>query len=218
MANEGTIDIQDGFHFDASVDYTPADIRSMRLKMGLVFQQFNLFPQYTALENVYLPLHLRKKEEIRSRVPFGKQRRKAFADALEKDKEYARTIIQKSLSKQFAPEFLNRLDEIITFDQLDLVAIKRIIDIELRSLSKRMENLNVKMEITDSAKDFVATKGYDVQFGARPLKRAIQNYIEDGVCDILLGKNDLSGFTIKIDKEINKSELSFTLMPDNESL
>ena len=136
----------------------------------------------------------------------------------EKDKEYARNIIQKSLSKQFAPEFLNRLDEIITFDQLDLVAIKRIIDIELRSLSKRMENLNVKMEITDSAKDFVATKGYDVQFGARPLKRAIQNYIEDGVCDILLGKNDLSGFTIKIDKEINKSELSFTLMPDNESL
>ena len=136
----------------------------------------------------------------------------------EKDKEYARNIIQKSLSKQFAPEFLNRLDEIITFDQLDLVAIKSIIDIELRSLSKRMENLNVKMEITDSAKDFVATKGYDVQFGARPLKRAIQNYIEDGVCDILLGKNDLSGFTIKIDKEINKSELSFTLMPDNESL
>ena len=136
----------------------------------------------------------------------------------EKDKEYARNIIQKSLSKQFAPEFLNRLDEIITFDQLDLVAIKRIIDIELRNLSKRMENLNVKMEITDSAKDFVATKGYDVQFGARPLKRAIQNYIEDGVCDILLGKNDLSGFTIKIDKEINKSELSFTLMPDNEAL
>ena len=136
----------------------------------------------------------------------------------EKDKEYARNIIQKSLSKQFAPEFLNRLDEIITFDQLDLDAIKRIIDIELRSLSKRMENLNVKMEITDSAKDFVATKGYDVQFGARPLKRAIQNYIEDGVCDILLGKNDLSGFTIKIDKKNNMSELSFTLVPDNDSL
>ena len=81
-----------------------------------------------------------------------------------------------------------------------------------------MENLNVKMEITDSAKDFVATKGYDVQFGARPLKRAIQNYIEDGVCDILLGKNDLSGITIKIDKKSNMSELSFTLVPDNDSL
>ena len=88
MANEGTIDIQDGFHFDARAQYTPADIRAMRLKMGLVFQQFNLFPQYTALENVYLPLHLRKKEEIRSKVPFGKQRRKAFADALEANKEY----------------------------------------------------------------------------------------------------------------------------------
>ena len=101
----------------------------------------------------------------------------------DKDKEYARSIIQKSLSKQFAPEFLNRLDEIITFDQLDLEAIKKIIDIELKGLYKRIESLGYQLTITDSAKEFVATKGYDVQFGARPLKRAIQNYIEDGVCE-----------------------------------
>ncbi|WP_314671161.1 ATP-dependent Clp protease ATP-binding subunit, partial [Segatella salivae] len=94
----------------------------------------------------------------------------------DKDKEYARSIIQKSLSKQFAPEFLNRLDEIITFDQLDLKAIKKIIDIELKGLYKRIESLGYQLTITDSAKEFVATKGYDVQFGARPLKRAIQNY------------------------------------------
>ncbi|MBF1564613.1 MAG: ATP-dependent Clp protease ATP-binding subunit, partial [Prevotella salivae] len=99
----------------------------------------------------------------------------------DKDKEYARSIIQKSLSKQFAPEFLNRLDEIITFDQLDLKAIKKIIDIELKGLYKRIESLGYQLTITDNAKEFVATKGYDVQFGARPLKRAIQNYIEDGV-------------------------------------
>ena len=104
----------------------------------------------------------------------------------DKDKEYARSIIQKSLSKQFAPEFLNRLDEIITFDQLDLKAIKKIIDIELKGLYKRIESLGYQLTITDNAKEFVATKGYDVQFGARPLKRAIQNYIEDGVCEKLL--------------------------------
>ena len=104
----------------------------------------------------------------------------------DKDKEYARSIIQKSLSKQFAPEFLNRLDEIITFDQLDLEAIKKIIDIELKGLYKRIESLGYQLTITDNAKEFVATKGYDVQFGARPLKRAIQNYIEDGVCEKLL--------------------------------
>ena len=98
----------------------------------------------------------------------------------EKDKEYARSIIQKSLSRQFAPEFLNRLDEIITFDQLDLSAIGKIIDIELKGLYKRVEDLGYHLQITDKAKEFVASKGYDVQFGARPLKRAIQTYIEDG--------------------------------------
>ena len=127
----------------------------------------------------------------------------------DKDKEYARSIIQKSLSKQFAPEFLNRLDEIITFDQLDLEAIKKIIDIELKGLYKRIESLGYQLTITDNAKEFVATKGYDVQFGARPLKRAIQNYIEDGVCEKLLSGELHEGDTIAVSKIPNKDELQF---------
>lgn len=127
----------------------------------------------------------------------------------DKDKEYARSIIQKSLSKQFAPEFLNRLDEIITFDQLDLNSIMKIIDIELAGLFKRIDNLGYHLEITDVAKEFVAKKGYDVQFGARPLKRAIQNYIEDGVCECILGGEFKTGETIYIDKHPEKEELTF---------
>lgn len=127
----------------------------------------------------------------------------------ENDKEYARSIIQKSLSKQFSPEFLNRLDEIITFDQLDLNAIKKIIDLELNGLNKRVEELGYKLDITDKAKKFVAMKGYDVQFGARPLKRAIQNYIEDGVCELLLDGKLTAGDIIKIDKNPEKEELVF---------
>ena len=126
----------------------------------------------------------------------------------DKDKEYARSIIQKSLSKQFAPEFLNRLDEIITFDQLDIEAIKRIIDIELQSLYKRIEQMGYQLNITDSAKEMVATKGYDVQFGARPLKRAIQNYIEDLVCERILEGCLHEGDTIHIDKKENAEELT----------
>ena len=127
----------------------------------------------------------------------------------EQDKAYARGIIQKSLSKQFSPEFLNRLDEIITFDQLDLNAIKRIIEVELKDLYKRVEDLGYHLDITDEAKEFVATKGYDVQFGARPLKRAIQNYIEDGVCEKLLGGDLQEGSTIHISKNPEKEELVF---------
>lgn len=127
----------------------------------------------------------------------------------EKDKEYARSIIQKSLSKQFSPEFLNRLDEIITFNQLDIGAIKRIIDIELRGLFGRVHDMGYEIQITDKAKELVATKGYDVQFGARPLKRAIQTYIEDGVCELLLGGKLKKGDTISIGKNPNREELTF---------
>lgn len=95
MANEGTMDIADGFHFDAKESYKPADIRAMRLKMGLVFQQFNLFPQYTALENVYIPLQLRTKEKIRAEIPFGKARREAIAKALEENKARARKLLSE---------------------------------------------------------------------------------------------------------------------------
>ncbi|WP_315390892.1 ATP-dependent Clp protease ATP-binding subunit [Prevotella denticola] len=127
----------------------------------------------------------------------------------EGDKQRARSIIQKSLSKQFAPEFLNRLDEIVTFDQLDLDAIKKIINIELKGLFRRVHELGYKMEITDEAKEFVAIKGYDVQFGARPLKRAIQNYIEDGLCELILSGNIKTADTIVISKEKDRDRLTF---------
>lgn len=130
----------------------------------------------------------------------------------EKDKEYARSVIQKHLSKQFAPEFLNRLDEIITFDQLDLSAITSIVDLELKSLVKRIENLGYHFQMTDKAKEFVASKGYDVQFGARPLKRAIQNYVEDGLCELLMEGNLKPGATISIGKNPKKDELTFKNM------
>ena len=127
----------------------------------------------------------------------------------EKDREHARSIVQKALSKQFSPEFLNRLDEIITFDQLDIEAIKRIIDIELRGLKKRIADLGYTMELDDEAKNFVAGKGYDVQFGARPLKRAIQNYIEDGISELIVNGDLPAGAIIHIGKHADKEELSF---------
>ena len=130
----------------------------------------------------------------------------------EKDKEYARSVIQKHLSKQFAPEFLNRLDEIITFDQLDLPAITSIVDLELKSLVKRIENLGYHFQMTDKAKEFVASKGYDVQFGARPMKRAIQNYVEDGLCELLMEGNLKPGSVISIGKNPKKDELTFKNM------
>lgn len=129
----------------------------------------------------------------------------------ETDKEYARSIIQKSLSKQFSPEFLNRLDEIITFDQLDLEAIKRIIDIELKGLVGRIKELGCNIKISNAAKEFVASKGYDVQFGARPLKRAIQNYIEDGLCELILDGKLKDNDVILIDKNPDKDSLSFKI-------
>ena len=127
----------------------------------------------------------------------------------EQDKEHARQIVQKALSKQFSPEFLNRLDEIITFDQLDLEAIKKIIDVELKGLYKRIEALGYTVDLSEEARQFVAEKGYDVQFGARPLKRAIQNYIEDGISELIVNGDIKPGTTIHITKEEQQDELTF---------
>lgn len=114
------------------------------------------------------------------------------------DKEYSRSVITKALNKSFAPEFINRLDEIITFDQLDINALTRIIDIELKGLYERIGNLGYKLVIDDAAKRFVAEKGYDVQFGARPLKRSIQNNLEDGMAEVILNEELHEGDTIHV--------------------
>ncbi|MCR4602964.1 MAG: ATP-dependent Clp protease ATP-binding subunit [Prevotella sp.] len=133
----------------------------------------------------------------------------------EQDREHARSIVQKALSKQFSPEFLNRLDEIITFDQLDLEAIKKIVNVELRPLLKRIADLGYQIELSTEAKEFVATKGYDVQFGARPLKRALQNYVEDGICELIINGELPSTATIRIDKNPEKEELTFEVVKDS---
>lgn len=117
----------------------------------------------------------------------------------EKAKEYARSVIQKSLAHQFSPEFLNRLDEIITFDQLDNTAIRKIVDIELSRLFKRINDMGYAVEISDEAKTLLANKGYSPQYGARPLKRAIQTYIEDVLCELLLSDEKRPSKTIAID-------------------
>jgi ATP-dependent Clp protease ATP-binding subunit ClpC len=115
------------------------------------------------------------------------------------DKEYTRGVIQKALNKAFAPEFLNRVDDIIMFDQLDKEALYRIIDIELKGFYQRVNSLGYQLNITDKAKEFIASKGYDVQFGARPLKRAIQKYLEDELAEMIIKSGLKEGDAITVD-------------------
>ena len=123
------------------------------------------------------------------------------------DKEFSRSVIQKALNKSFAPEFLNRVDEIITFDQLSLEAITKIIDIELKGLYDRIDSIGYKLVIEDKAKQFIASKGYDVQYGARPLKRAIQAYLEDGLSELIISASLKEGDTITVSLNEEKGEL-----------
>ena len=144
---------------------------------------------------------------------FGKGIGFAVQTRDEKDeKEYSRSVITKALNKSFAPEFINRLDEIITFDQLDIDALQKIIDIELKGLYQRMEGLGYKLVIDDEAKRFVASKGYDVQFGARPLKRSIQNLLEDGIAELLLNEEPRPDATIHVSMDAEGKELKMELV------
>lgn len=128
------------------------------------------------------------------------------------DKEYSRSVITKALNKSFAPEFINRLDEIITFDQLDINALEKIIDIELKGIYERMESLGYKLVIDDAAKRFVASKGYDVQFGARPLKRSIQNNLEDGLAELILNEDPQAGDTIHVGLNAEGNEIKMEIV------
>ena len=144
---------------------------------------------------------------------FGKGIGFAVQTRDEKDeKEYSRSVITKALNKSFAPEFINRLDEIITFDQLDIDALQKIIDIELKGLFQRMEGLDYKLVIDNEAKRFVASKGYDVQFGARPLKRSIQNNLEDGIAELLLNEEPQPGATIHVSMDAEGNKLKMELV------
>ena len=117
----------------------------------------------------------------------------------EVDKEYSHGVLQKALNKAFSPEFLNRIDDIVMFDQLDKDAIFKIIDIELAGFYKRVSDLGYNLTLTERAKNFIAEKGYDSQYGARPLKRAIQKYLEDELAELIIGASMQPGHDILID-------------------
>jgi ATP-dependent Clp protease ATP-binding subunit ClpC len=136
------------------------------------------------------------------------------------DKEFSRGVIQKALNRAFSPEFINRVDDIVMFDQLDKEAIYKIIDIELEGFFNRVKTLGYTIEITEKAKEFIASKGYDVQFGARPLKRAIQKYLEDELAEMIIKSNVKEGDGIKIDyDEENKKILMETqILPQATSV
>ena len=121
------------------------------------------------------------------------------SEGSEADKKASRDIVAKALKKQFAPEFLNRLDDVIYFDQLDLQSIQGIVDIELRPLLERIHGMGHQLSIDDDAKNILCKKGYDAQYGARPLKRAIQTMLEDPLCDLLLSGDSNRTLAAKVE-------------------
>lgn len=129
------------------------------------------------------------------------------AQTSENEKEHANSVIRKALNKSFAPEFINRLDEIVTFDQLDIDSLEKIINIELKGLYDRIEGCGYRLLLDPEAKRFVAEKGYDVQFGARPLKRAIQNHLEDGLAELILNEEPEPGDTLHVSLNAQGDEL-----------
>ncbi len=139
----------------------------------------------------------------------------------EVDKEYTHGVLQKALNKAFSPEFLNRIDDIIMFDSLDKDAICRIIDIELDGFYRRIADLGYSLTITETAKNYIAGKGYDVQFGARPLKRAIQKYLEDPLAELIIG-SQLSAdgsqkASIVVDYDTSADKITTSILEENPS-
>lgn len=116
-----------------------------------------------------------------------------------KDSNYARGVVEKALKNTFAPEFLNRIDDVIVFNSLSKENIHKIIDIELAGLMKRVKDLGYSVRISDAAKEFLTEKGYDPQFGARPLKRAIQKYLEDALAEVIIKGTVPEGGILEVD-------------------
>ena len=138
---------------------------------------------------------------------FGKGVGFALPDDQYRDNEYANSVIKKALSKTFSPEFLNRIDEIVMFDSLNKESLSKIIDVEIDMLKKRLTSMNIELSLTDDAKNFIFEKGYDTQYGARPLKRAIQNYIEDTLSEGMLMGNIKEHQKVLLDTKADKTGL-----------
>ncbi|MGA9271490.1 MAG: ATP-dependent Clp protease ATP-binding subunit, partial [Lutimonas sp.] len=144
-------------------------------------------------------------------VGFGTAAKKEQADA------NAKSVIENALKKSFAPEFLNRIDDVIIFNALEREDIHAIIDIELAKLLDRISGLGYQLKLSDEAKDFIVEKGFDRQYGARPLKRAIQKYIEDALAEEIVNANLSENDTIKMDLDKKKNELTIKIEKEKES-
>ncbi|WP_163325122.1 ATP-dependent Clp protease ATP-binding subunit [Draconibacterium mangrovi] len=149
---------------------------------------------------------------------FGRGVGFATAKTPEEENEHTKYIIQKALKKAFAPEFLNRIDDVVMFNQLEKKHIHSIIDIEIEGLYKRVESLNYKLKISPAAKDFIAEKGYDPQFGARPLKRAIQKYLEDEMAEIIIKASISEGDTISVGYDKKNEKLQMRILSNKKAL
>ena len=136
----------------------------------------------------------------------------------ETDNEHAKYVIQKALKKAFAPEFLNRVDDVVMFNQLSKEHIQQIIDLELNELYKRVESLNYKLKISSAVKEFLAEKGYDPQFGARPLKRAIQKYLEDEMAEIIIKASISEGDTISVGLDKKNEKLLIRILSEKKEI
>ncbi|WNH09986.1 ATP-dependent Clp protease ATP-binding subunit [Thalassobellus suaedae] len=147
----------------------------------------------------------RKIKDFGTGIGFGTASQKAQEDA------NTRSIIENALKKSFAPEFLNRIDDVVVFNALEKEDINKIIDIELEKLLLRIKLLGYNLTITESAKDYIADKGFDKQYGARPLKRAIQKYVEDALAEEIVASNLQEGDNIKIDLDKESEELKITI-------
>jgi ATP-dependent Clp protease ATP-binding subunit ClpC len=127
--------------------------------------------------------------------------------------EYTKAVIQKALKRAFAPEFLNRIDDVVLFNTLTREDIHQIIDIELKGLYERVNTLGYEITLSDEAKDFVLEKGYDIQFGARPLKRAIQKYLEDPMAEAIIKSSIAEGDRLMVDFDKEKEEITVHISP-----
>ena len=134
----------------------------------------------------------------------------------EEDNEHAKYVVQKALKKAFAPEFINRIDDVVVFNKLEKKHIHKIIDIEIEDLYERVKALNYKLKISSAAKDFIAEKGYDPQFGARPLKRAIQKYLEDEMAEIIIKASITEGDTISVGFDKKNEKLLMRILKNKE--
>ncbi len=145
-------------------------------------------------------------------VGFGTQAKKDGKD------EYSRSVIENALKRSFAPEFLNRIDDVIIFNSLERHDIHKIIDVELKKVFKRIEDMGFTVELTEKAHDFIAEKGWDEQYGARPLKRAIQRYVEDVLAEEIIRTKINVGEKIIIDYDENKDDMIVNVIPAGERI